>query len=80
MTKQAPAIMTVADMTHVEAAACHTAGGGKCRCDWCKKPAKYFVRMGGSAPWFHVCIAPKCVACAGVEYPDRKRHRAVAGK
>lgn len=74
-----PTIMTIKDMTYVEASACHTFAG-KRRCDWCKKPAKYFVRQNISYPGMHVSIAPKCVACAGVEHPDGKHHRAVAGK
>ena len=74
-----PTIMTVKDMTYVEASACHTAAG-KRRCDWCKKPAKYFVRQNVSVPGMHVSIAPKCVVCAGVEQSDRKHHRANAGK
>ena len=66
MSRRKPTIMTVKDMTYVEASACHTVAG-KRRCDWCKKPAKYFVRQNVSYPGkTHVSIAPKCVVCAGL--------------
>ena len=64
--KKKPEILTIKDMTHVEAMACHTAGGRR-RCDWCKKPAHRFVRQSISYPGLHVTIAPKCVACAGID-------------
>ena len=66
MSRRKPTIMTVKDMTYVEASACHTPAG-KRRCDWCKKPAKYFVRQNINEPGLHVSIAPKCVVCAGLE-------------
>ena len=65
-SSRAPKIITVKDMTYVEAAACHTVAG-KSRCDWCKKPAKYFVRQNSNEPGLYVSISPKCVACAGVK-------------
>ena len=58
--------MTVKDMTYIEVAACHTIAGNR-RCDWCKKPAKYFVRQNVSGPGMHLSIAPKCVVCAGLK-------------
>ncbi len=70
-----PKIITIKDMTYIEALACHTAAG-KRRCDWCKKPAKYFVRQNVSYPGdrvgrgFHMSLAPKCVTCVGLEAPE----------
>ena len=65
-SSRAPKIITVKDMTYVEAIACRRATGNP-RCDWCKKPAKYFVRQNINEPGLHVSISPKCVACAGVK-------------
>lgn len=66
MSKRKPIIMTIQDMTYIEALDCHTAAG-KRRCDWCKKPADRFVRMNINEPGMHMSIAPKCVVCAGLE-------------
>lgn len=66
MTEQAPTIITVREMGYVEAMDCHDARGRR-RCDWCKKPATFFVRQSIHKSGFHMGIAPKCVVCAGVE-------------
>ena len=66
MSEKTPTILTIKDMTMVEAMACHTASG-KRRCDWCKKPADRFVRMNITSAGAHFSIAPKCVVCAGIE-------------
>ena len=68
MARRRPKIITVSEMTHVEAMDCHDVRG-RCRCDWCKKPATHFVRQSVSRPGFHMAIAPKCVACMGLHEP-----------
>ena len=62
-------VITVKEMGYVEAMDCHDSRGRR-RCDWCRKPATYFVRQSVSEPGFHMGIAPKCVTCAGVEEPQ----------
>lgn len=68
-SRAAPEIITVDQMGYIEALDCHTASGKLC-CAWCKKPATYFVRQSYSAPDIHMALAPKCIACMGLEEPE----------
>ena len=68
-TTRDPKIITVKEMGYGEAMNCHTVSG-KRRCDWCRKPATYFVRQSITRPGFHMSISPKCVACMGLKEPE----------